>query len=152
MKMTNIYTIGFTKKDAKTFFELIKNNNITLVIDVRLNNTSQLAGFSKYPDIKYFLAKCAKCYYKSDKKFSPSENTLDDYKKKKINWEEYVIQFNDTMSERNIRNYIKKHYSEILEKETVCFLCSEETPENCHRRLIAEIFAEEFNLNIIHLI
>ena len=98
--MTNIYTIGFTKKDAKTFFELIKTNNITLVVDVRLNNTSQLAGFSKYPDIKYFLAKCAKCYYLSDKHFSPSETTLDDYIKKKINWDEYVKQFNETMDKR----------------------------------------------------
>ena len=149
--MTNIYTIGFTKKDAKTFFELIKTNNITLVVDVRLNNTSQLAGFSKYPDIKYFLAKCAKCHYLSDKHFSPSETTLDDYKKKKINWDEYVKQFNETMDKRKIREYIKDKYTKILSEETICFLCSEETPENCHRRLIAEIFAEIFNLSIIHL-
>ena len=150
--MTNIYTIGFTKKDAKTFFEMIKNNGVTLVVDVRLNNTSQLAGFSKYPDIKYFLAKCAKCYYRSDKNFSPSESTLNDYKKKVIDWEEYVRQFNVTMEKRNIRKYIKEKYTDILDKETICFLCSEETPENRHRRLIAEIFAELFDLNIVHLV
>ena len=150
--MTNIYTIGFTKKDAKTFFNLIRDNGITLVVDVRLNNTSQLAGFSKYPDIKYFLAKCSKCYYKSDKNFSPSETTLNDYKKKVIDWNEYVKQFNETMDRRKIKDYIKEKYTDILGKETICFLCSEETPEYCHRRLIAEIFAEIFDLNIIHLV
>ncbi len=150
--MTNIYTIGFTKKDAKTFFELIKSNHITLVVDVRLNNTSQLAAFSKYPDIKYFLNKCAKCLYKSDKNFSPIESTLNDYKKKKITWLEYVDQFNKTMEGRNIKEYIKNTYESIIAKETICFLCSEEQPENCHRRLIAERFAEIFGLNIIHLV
>ena len=76
---------------------------------------------------------------------------MDDYKKKRITWEEYVVQFNDLMNERNIRKHIKEYYSEVLQKETICFLCSEETPENCHRRLVAEIFAEEFDLNIVHL-
>ena len=150
--MTNIYTIGFTKKDAKTFFNLIKDNGISLVVDVRLNNTSQLAGFSKYPDIKYFLAKCSKCHYKSDKNFSPLESTLNDYKKKIISWDQYVIQFNDTMKKRGITEYIKNNYSDIIKDDTICFLCSEETPENCHRRLIAEIFAEIFDANIIHLV
>lgn len=146
-----IYTIGFTKKDAKTFFELLKENGVSLVIDVRLNNTSQLAGFSKYPDIKYFLGKCVKCYYKSDKLFSPTEETLKDYKNKVINWDQYVIQFNETMELRKIRDYIKSNYNHVFEKETICFLCSEETPEQCHRRLIAEIFAEIFEANVFHL-
>ncbi|MCM1131578.1 MAG: DUF488 domain-containing protein [Anaeroplasma bactoclasticum] len=150
--MNNIYTIGFTKKDAKTFFDLLKNNGVTLVVDVRLNNTSQLSGFSKYPDIKYFLLKCAKCQYKSDKNFSPEETTLNDYKKKKINWEEYVIQFDKTMNKRYIKEYIKDNYSNIVEKETICFLCSEETAQYCHRRLVAEFFAEIFKFNVIHLV
>ena len=150
--MNNIYTIGFTKKDARTFFELIKDNGITLIIDVRLNNTSQLAGFSKYPDIKYFLAKCSKCHYISDKNFSPQEKTLNDYKKKMISWDEYVRQFNSTMEKRNIKKHILDKYKEIIEEETICFLCSEDTPEHCHRRLIAEIFAEIFNKDIKHLI
>ncbi len=149
--MDNIYTIGFTKKDAKTFFDLLKKHGVTLVVDVRLNNTSQLAGFSKYPDIKYFLLKYAKCNYTSDKLFSPEESTLNEYKKKKIKWEEYTSQFYETMRKRNIMKYIEDNYSNIVAKEKICFLCSEETPQNCHRRLIAEFFAEIFNLNIIHL-
>ena len=149
--MNNIYTIGFTKKDAKTFFELLNDNKITLVVDVRLNNTSQLSGFSKYPDIEYFLFRCSKCLYKSDKLFSPEEKTLNDYKKKNISWNEYVNQFMTTMKNRNITEYIKKEYGHEISYQNICFLCSEETPEQCHRRLIAEIFAEIFSLNIVHL-
>lgn len=148
----NIYTIGFTKKDAKTFFEMLKGNNVTLVVDVRLNNTSQLAGFSKYPDIKYFLAKCIRSHYISDKHFSPEESTLKKYKSNNITWDEYVLEFNSTMQKRNIEKYIKEKYSNIVEKENICFLCSEEKPTNCHRRLVAELFAEVFDLNVIHLV
>ena len=73
-------------------------------------------------------------------------------KKKRINWNEYVSQFNETMEKRNIKKYIIDNYKSILEKETICFLCSEETPENCHRRLIAEIFVEIFDeYSIKHL-
>lgn len=149
--MIKLFTIGFTKKDAKTFFELLNNNGVTFVIDVRLNNTSQLAGFSKYPDIEYFLKKCSNCIYLSDKKFSPEEKTLNDYKKKKISWEEYVSQFNDTMEKRSIFEYIKKNYLNIVTHQNICFLCSEDTPEHCHRRLVAEIFAKLFDAKIIHL-
>ncbi len=137
--MTNIYTIGFTKKEAKTFFELLKSYGITLIVDVRLNNTSQLSGFSKFPDIEYFLEKCSLCHYKSDKFFSPEEKTLKDYKSGKIDWNGYVAQFYSTMKKRNIREYIKINYDYLIKSEKICFLCSEETPDNCHRRLIAEL-------------
>lgn len=149
--MNRIYTIGFTKKNACDFFELIKNNNISVVIDVRLNNTSQLAGFSKYPDIEYFLLNICNCKYISDKLFAPSEKTLKDYKDKKINWVDYVIQFNSTMANRDIKKHIEDNYSEIVRKNNICFLCSEETPEKCHRRLVAEMFSSIFELSIIHL-
>lgn len=149
--MINIYTIGFTKKDAKHFFNIIKEEGITLIIDVRLNNTSQLAGFSKYPDIVYFLEKCSGCAYISDKRFAPLESTLILYKTKKISWEEYVSQFNSTMKDRNIEKYIKEKYENVIEKEKICFLCSEEMPEHCHRSLIANLFSKLFNTNIIHL-
>ena len=71
------------KKDAKKFFNLLKNNNIDILIDVRLNNVSQLAGFSKYPDIEFFVNEICKATYVSDKFFSPDEATLKDYKSKK---------------------------------------------------------------------
>lgn len=147
--MDKIYTIGFTKKKAEDFFTLLNKNNITMIIDVRLNNTSQLAGFSKYPDIQFFLKNICNIKYKHDVLFSPSENTLSRYKKKIITWETYIEEFSETMSSRNIFNYIKKNYDI---SETICLLCSESTAEHCHRRLIAEKFKEVFNdLNIINL-
>lgn len=81
--MDNIYTIGFTKKSAEKFFGLLQKNGINILLDVRLNNTSQLAGFSKYPDIKYFLNQICNIQYISDTKFAPEEWILKDYKSKK---------------------------------------------------------------------
>ena len=150
--MIKIFTIGFTKKDASKFFNLLKKNDINIIVDVRLNNVSQLAGFSKYPDIEYFANEICKAGYISDKLFSPEESTLKDYKSKKITWAGYVQQFNKTLSERNIRDYIKKRYGEMVKNNNICFLCSEDTPEFCHRRLIAEIFSDIFGLEIVHLI
>lgn len=150
--MNNIYTIGFTKKEAKVFFELIKNNKIDLVIDVRLNNVSQLAGFSKYPDIKFFFKEICQCEYISDKLFSPKESTLKSYKNNSITWDEYVIQFNQTMIQRRIDEYIINYYSNYVYNKNICFLCSEHTPDNCHRRLISEKFVKIFpNTKVIHI-
>ncbi|MEG0566355.1 MAG: DUF488 family protein, partial [Hungatella sp.] len=69
--MDKIYTIGFTKKSAEKFFDLLIRNNISIVLDIRLNNTSQLAGFSKFPDIKFFLEKIGGIDYLSDIRFAP---------------------------------------------------------------------------------
>jgi uncharacterized protein (DUF488 family) len=149
--MDSVFTIGFTKKTAEQFFELLKKNNIDVVVDVRLNNISQLAGFSKYPDIEYFLNEICHCEYKPDKLFAPSETTLKQWRDNKISWSQYVSQFDATMRQRNIDEHIKKAYSDLIEKKNICFLCSEETPENCHRRLIAERFASIFGVGIKHL-
>lgn len=146
-----VYTIGFTQKSAEKFYSLIRNNGITLIVDIRLNNVSQLAGFSKYPDVQFFLREICKCKYLSDKQFSPEESTLKEYKGKKIDWNEYVRQFNATMDKRKINEYILKRYSPAMEIEKICFLCSEESPEFCHRRLVAEHFAKLFNVKIVHL-
>lgn len=144
-----IYTIGFTKKKAEYFFELLADKNIETVIDIRLNNTSQLAAFAKYPDIEFFLEKINHIKYIHDVKFSPDERTLKRYKKKEITWDQYVVEFAETMKNRRIDDYIKKNYS--LEKP-VCLLCSEATAEKCHRRLVAEMFLEVDNkLEIVHL-
>ena len=82
--MNKLYTIGFTKKNAEKFFELIRKNDITLLVDVRLNNTSQLAAFSKYPDIEFFLKEICSCDYKHEILFAPEDSTLSRYKKKTI--------------------------------------------------------------------
>lgn len=147
--INRIYTIGFTKKTAEKFFCLLKENKVEIVLDIRLNNTSQLASFTKFPDIKYFLNEICGIEYIHDLSFSPSDETLKKYKSKKINWEEYVLEFNITMEERNINEYIKEHYN--LDK-SICLLCSEMTANNCHRSLIAKRFKDVFEVvEIINL-
>ncbi len=147
--MIKVYTIGFTKKTAKQFFSILSKNNIDTVVDIRLNNSSQLAGFSKYPDIEFFLEQICNIGYKHDLHFAPKDSTLTRYKKKQISWDEYEKEFAQTMLERNITEYIKANYSS---EGSICLLCSEPTPENCHRRLVANYFKEILNeVQIIHL-
>ena len=147
--MIKVCTIGFTKKTAKQFFSILTKNNIDTVVDIRLNNSSQLAGFSKYPDIEFFLEKICNIGYKHDLHFAPKDSTLTKYKKKQISWDEYEIEFAQTMLERKITEYIKANYSS---EGTICLLCSEPTPENCHRSLVANYFKEIFHeVQILHL-
>lgn len=144
-----IYTIGFTQKTAQCFFELLTNNNVDIVLDVRLNNTSQLSGFAKYPDIQYFLQQIGDIRYIHDTKFSPTEYTLKKYKNKEINWNQYVKEFDQTMEDRKIYEYIRSCYKT---DKKICLLCSELTADQCHRRLVADMFKEVFNgLEITHL-
>lgn len=146
----NTYTIGFTKIGAKEFFSRLINNNIEIVVDIRINNTSQLAGFSKNPDIEYFLNTIAKVQYISDVKFAPTKIILKDYKNKDISWNEYKKRFAELMTERSIEKYILENYDIALSKK-ICLLCSEDKPTNCHRLLVAEYFSKVFGNNIIHL-
>lgn len=147
--MKHIYTIGFTQKTAQEFFELLKNNGIELVIDIRLNNTSQLAAFAKYPDIQYFLKAICNIEYIHDTVFSPTEDIMKNYKSKKTDWQHYKIEFNDLLKQRNIDYYIKEKYTL---NNNICLLCSEAEPERCHRLLIAEKFIKIFiDMKIIHL-
>ena len=147
--MKTLYTMGFTKKTAEEFFYLLEKNRVATVIDVRLNNTSQLAAFSKFPDIKFFLRKIINTDYIHDLNFAPSEDILNRYKKKIIDWAGYETEFFKLMESRNIGAHIKKNYSD---SDKICLLCSEPTAENCHRRLVAEKFSEVLgDITIIHL-
>lgn len=145
-----INTIGFTQKTAEDFFELIKKADVQLLIDIRLNNKSQLAGFSKGSDLVYFLKTICNCEYKHCDEFAPTKEILDDYKKKKITWDGYVEQFLLLMEKRGV---IKRFMDRFGKYERVCLLCSEPTPEKCHRRLVAEMIAKDFpEVKIQHLI
>lgn len=146
--MDKIFTIGFTKKKAQVFFETLKKNKVSVIIDIRLNNTSQLAGFSKFPDIKYFLEEICAIGYISDAKFAPTAQILKEYKAQRISWSDYVLQFNELMDLRKINDYIKAKYDTY---NNICLLCSEEKPFNCHRFLVAKHFNEVLGGNIIHL-
>ncbi|MEG0216058.1 MAG: DUF488 domain-containing protein [Hungatella sp.] len=148
--MDKIYTIGFTKKSAEKFFDLLIRNNISIVLDIRLNNTSQLAGFSKFPDIKFFLEKIGGIDYLSDIRFAPEDWILKNYKSGKMTWDKYVIEYQELMKKRNTEEYILKEYSKMT-KKNICLLCSEDRAENCHRLLVAKLFQKQFGCDIINL-
>lgn len=140
-----LFTIGFTQKSAKQFFELIKANQIELLIDVRLNNKSQLAGFTKGNDLEYFLSEICSCKYKHCLEFAPTKEILDGYKKGNITWEQYVELYFTLMIKRGA---YKNFYKQYEAYSNICLLCSEPTATQCHRRLAAEMIAKD-NPNII---
>ena len=143
----NLFTIGFTKKTAQEFFTLISDAGVKRIIDTRLNNVSQLAGFAKRKDLEYFLKEIADIDYLHILDLAPTKDILDDYKKKKGDWETYETSFLDLMRKRQIENKIS---SEILDGG--CLLCSEAQPHNCHRRLVAEYLNNKLgNINVCHL-
>lgn len=135
----NLYTIGFTQKSSKDFFELLKSNKIELLLDVRLNNKSQLAGFTKGNDLKYFLSEICNCEYQHCLEYAPTKDVLDGYKKKIISWDEYVKMYTALIIKRG--NY-KSFTTTFSAFQRICLLCSEPTAAQCHRRLAAEIIAK----------
>jgi len=144
-----IYTIGFTKKTAEQFFSLLKKNNIKLVIDIRLNPDGQLSGFAKKDDLIYFLSHLIDCEYLYIPALAPTDDILKDYRKDK-DWDKYVRRFSELMDKRNIPQSLD-HL--IFEGKNCCLLCSEATPENCHRRLVAERLSKSWeNVEIEHLV
>ena len=146
----SFYTIGFTHKTAEAFFEGLRHYQIDTVIDVRLNNTSQLASFAKFPDIQYFLKEIIGVSYFHDKTFAPTDDLLKRYRQKKTSWAEYKLEFEEIMRSRNIDTYIRSYYAE-MQNQNLCFLCSEATADECHRRLVAQHFSEIFMLPITHI-
>jgi uncharacterized protein (DUF488 family) len=142
-----IYTIGFTKKSASTFFGLLSKSGAKRLVDVRLNNVSQLAGFAKRDDLKYFLAQLCSMDYIHELRLAPTQTMLDDYKKHKASWGDYERWFLDLLAERRIEKAIPRE----LVADSV-LLCSEATPHNCHRRLAAEHLAKQWgDVTIEHL-
>lgn len=142
-----LFTIGFTKKTAKGFFEILKNNKVKKLLDVRLNNSSQLAGFTKGTDLQFFLSEICGIEYEHDISLAPTKEILNWYKRKEISWLKYENLFIKLLMERRIDNKFK-------ELDGLCLLCSEASPENCHRRLVAEYIKEnkpDLNIEIIHL-
>ena len=144
-----LYTIGFTQKNARKFFNLLRDNNVKTIVDIRLNNTSQLAAFAKGEDLKFFLTEFCNIDYIHDTTFAPTEELLKDYKNKKVSWLDYEKEFDRIMEKRNIESYIAKNYAD---KDSICLLCSEALPNQCHRRLVAEMFKKILDeVQIIHL-
>lgn len=144
-----IFTIGFAQKSAEKFFQILKENNVECLIDVRLNNVSQLAGFTKSKDLQYFLKTIVDADYIHNIKYAPTKDILDDYKKNKISWLEYEIKYRKLIESRKIEQIFQ---NDIKNYNNVCLLCSEPLPQNCHRRLLAEYLKKQFNkVEVKHL-
>lgn len=141
-----LYTIGFTKTTAEHFFDRLKRSGATKLVDVRLNNVSQLSGFAKRDDLKFFAETICAIGYRHVPKLAPTKEILDDFKKRKGDWSEYESKFLDLMAERKI---------EELNKDDLdggCLLCSEDKPHHCHRRLVAEYLKGKWgDVQIVHL-
>ena len=142
-----IFTIGFTKTSAEEFFTHLQNAGVRRIVDIRLNNTSQIAGFAKARDLKYFLCAIAGIDYIHIPDFAPAQEIIDNFKKKKGPWAEFESGFRDLMAHRRMAETAAKTL-----RENDCLLCSEHTPEHCHRRLLAEHLQEQLNnIEVVHL-
>ena len=139
----NLFTIGFTQKNAEQFFDTLLRVGVRCVIDTRLNNVSQLAGFAKQKDLRYFLSKLGGIEYIHLLDLAPTKDILDDYKKQRISWTDYEGKFNHLIAERKIERKISP---ELLNNG--CLLCSEAKPHHCHRRLVAEYLQQKLDVAI----
>jgi uncharacterized protein (DUF488 family) len=139
----DVYTIGFTKKNAETFFNYLKVSNVKTLIDVRLNNVSQLAGFAKRDDLKFFLNELCGAEYVHSPELAPTKEILNSYKKGDMPWEVYEDKFLNLMGQRNIEKSIKPALF-----DHGCLLCSEHEPHLCHRRLVVEYLNQHSDLDL----
>ena len=146
--MINLYTIGFTGKSAEHFFSLLKKNKVSKIIDTRINSTSQLSGFAKEIDLKFFAKALGPYEYEHLTEYAPTKELLTKYRKKMITWEEYEIEYLNLLDLRKISRRIN-----ISGLNDACLLCSEHTPDRCHRRLLAEYIKQSnSDVKITHLI
>lgn len=148
MDKLQIYTIGFTQKGAQKFFSLLTNSGAKRVVDIRLNNVSQLAGFAKKDDLKFFAKEICGMDYVHIPDLAPTQDILAAYKKHGEDWSVYEDKFLDLMEKRSIEKSVKP---EILDGG--CLLCSEHKPHHCHRRLVAEYLNAKWggNITVKHL-
>jgi uncharacterized protein (DUF488 family) len=131
--MKTIYTIGFTRKTLQQFIERLRAVDVREVIDIRRRNTSQLAGWSKYPDVAYLLTAGFGIHYEHRLEFAPTTELLDEYNRTR-DWPAYEPRFKRILADRRLENAAQM----LLMKERICLLCTEPTADRCHRRLVAE--------------
>jgi uncharacterized protein (DUF488 family) len=142
-----VFTIGFTKKSAEAFFTALRESGARRVVDVRLHNVSQLAGFAKRDDLRYFLREIPGMDYVHLTELAPSPELLDGYRKRQVDWATYEQVFLDLMRIRRVEDTVPR---ELIADG--CLLCSEDKPHRCHRRLVAEYLRERWgDLEIVHL-
>ena len=142
-----IFTIGFARKNAETFFGLLDRPDIGRVLDIRLKNNSQLAGFTRGADLGFFLKRIIGKEYSHEPLLAPSPEILSGYRDGTIDWPEYERRFRALLDAREV---LRRVDAQLL--DGACLLCSEPTPDRCHRRLAAEHFAASLpSVSVIHL-
>ena len=143
-----VFTIGFTQKTAERFFELLRRSGAKRVVDVRLNNVSQLAGFAKKQDLAYFTKQICGMDYVHLPELAPTQDILDEYKKNKGDWSVYERKFLELMQRRQDEKTVSRA---VIEES--CLLCSEHQPHHCHRRLVADYFKQHWgDVEVEHLV
>lgn len=143
-----VYSIGFTQKKAERFFDLLREAKINTLIDVRLNNVSQLAGFAKRDDLRFFLKELCQAEYVHLPELAPTQSMLKAYKQNGMTWDEYEKQFLDLMAQRQVERIVDHNLF-----DDGCLLCSEHKPHQCHRRLVIQYLNEQWQtkLEVEHL-
>lgn len=141
-----VFTIGFTKTTAEHFFGRLRQAGVTRVIDVRLNNVSQLAGFAKREDLRYFLDAICGVGYEHRTELAPTQPMLDAYRGARGGWPAYERAFVKLLAKRRIEEVMQRG-----ELDGACLLCSEREPHHCHRRLVAEYLQRRWGGTIAHL-
>ncbi len=143
-----LFTIGFAETTAEHFFTLLRDAGVKRIVDVRLNNTSQLAGFSKKDDLRFFLREVCDIEYAHVPELAPTQDILDAYKKHKGSWSVYEQEFNALMAKRGIENSFTQDAAHLG-----CLLCSEKKPHHCHRRLVADYLTKHWGeVSATHLV
>ena len=144
-----LYTIGFTQKPAERFFGLLAEHGVERVVDIRLSPGGQLSGFAKQHDLAWFLDRLSGTEYLHLPQLAPSPEIRDDYRKDH-DWDRYVPRFEALMDERGIPDTLDRA---AFDQKACCLLCSEPTPERCHRRLVAERLARVWSdVEVTHLV
>lgn len=142
-----VLTIGFTKKSAQQFFELLRDSGARRIVDVRLHNASQLAGFAKTADLAWFARELCGIDYVHAPSLAPTKELLSGYRQGHISWDTYETRFNALMTERRIETELSRE-----DVRDGCLLCSEDKPHHCHRRLVAEYLDRHWGgLEVEHL-
>ncbi|HEY8172219.1 MAG TPA: DUF488 domain-containing protein [Dehalococcoidia bacterium] len=143
-----IATIGFTQSSAEHFFERLHAANIRRLLDIRLNNGSQLAGFAKSADLAYFLDKICGSKCEHDLRLAPTPDLLAEYRNKRVTWAEYESHFGKLMEEREMPSALDRA---SFDRAKTVLLCSEAKPDYCHRRLVAELLERSWHADVEHL-
>lgn len=142
-----LFTIGFTEKSAEEFFGLLEKAGVRRVLDIRLRNSSQLAGFAQARDLPFFLRRVARIEYLHVPELSPTDELLDGLRKKTITWSAYEPAFRKLMATRKVETRVDRTLF-----DGACLLCTEHKPEHCHRRLVAQYLQEKWrDVEVVHL-